>query len=135
MQLQSSRSAEQNKIKVPRVIVGFLKKEIQYQPDNKRLLLAMFEPMEINDWCQFWIPLIHPDIAAPSPSDTRRPRGYLTACKTTIAALTQSSESSIEDWIYGYRECPHVVKMYLRAIHLLWLMRRRFRFPINFPEY
>jgi hypothetical protein len=94
----------------------------------------MFEPMEIEEWCQFWIPIIHPDIPAPSPEDTRRPRGYMAACKTTISALTQSSESSVENWIYGDRECPHVVKMYLRAIHLLWLMRRQFRFPINFPD-
>ncbi|AFZ11512.1 hypothetical protein Cri9333_0562 [Crinalium epipsammum PCC 9333] len=133
MQLQT-RSTNQNKIRIPRVMLGFLQREIQFQPDNKKLSLVMFEPMELEDWCQFWIPIIHPDIPAPTQSDTRRPRGYMAACKTTIAALTQSSESSVENWIYGDRECPHVVKMYLRAIHLLWLMRRQFRFPINFPD-
>ena len=133
MQLQT-RSATQNKIRIPKVMVGFLEGEIQRQPDNRKLSLMMFEPMELEDWCQFWIPIIHPDVQAPLPEDKRRPKGYLTACKTTIAALTQSSESSVENWLYGYYECPYVVKMYLRCLHLLWLMRRQFRFPINFPN-
>jgi hypothetical protein len=135
VQLQTNRNSLSTKIRIPKVLMNFLDREIKQMPDNRRLSLVMFEPMELDDWCQFWVPLIYPDIPAPLPEDTRRPHGYLAACKNTISALTQSSESTVEKWIYGYQECPHVVKMYLRAVHLLWLIRRQFRFPINFPEY
>ena len=122
------------KIKLPKAIAFFIQNLISSKPSNRKLCLMVFEPMEIEDWCQIWVPVIYPDISAPLPEDTRRPRGYLMACKNVIVAITQYSESTVENWIYEYRQPPHVLKLYLRSIHILWTMQQCFNFPVDFPK-
>lgn len=131
--VHTTQSTE-GQVKIPRLLSSFLKSVISKRPSNKRLVLSVFEPMEINEWCAVWIPVIYPDISAPTEDDVRRPRGYLAASKKTITALTQASDTTVENWIYGYRECPHTIKTYLRCIHIIWMMQGCFNFPVDFPK-
>lgn len=126
--------SSEGKVKIPRLLSSFLKSAIANRPSNRKLVISVFEPMEIEDWCSVWIPVIYPDISAPMPEDVRRPRGYLAASKKVVVALTQSSDSTVENWIYGYRETPHTIKVYLRCIHIIWLMQGCFNFPVEFPK-
>lgn len=128
--LQSS----EGKVRIPRLLSGFIKNAIAQKPSNRKLAIAIFDPMEIEEFCIIWVPVICPDVLPPSPEDTRRPYGYLAASKKIIVALTQSSDSTVENWIYGYRPAPHTLKMYLRTIHIIWQMQGFFNFPIDFPK-
>lgn len=93
----------------------------------------MFQPMELDEWCRIWIPEIDPEISVPAPGDTKHPHGYLATVKITLSALTGYSERTVERWMYYPETCPHVVKMYLRCLHILYLARKMFRFPVDFP--
>jgi len=93
----------------------------------------MFQPMELDEWCRIWIPEIDPEVSIPAPGDTKHPYGYLSTAKITLAALTGYSERTVQNWMYNPETCPHIVKRYLRCLHILYLARKLFKFPVDFP--
>jgi len=122
------------KIAIPRVLAGLFNREMEREPANKRMSLMMFQPMEITDWCRIWIPEIDPELTAPDTGDSKHPYGYLSAAKITLSALTGYSERTIEKWMYCPNTCPCIVKKYLRCLHILYLARKLFKFPVDFPS-
>jgi len=137
MQLLSNQTKNSNvnpsKIVIPKICTGLFNREMEREPANKRMSLMMFQPMEITDWCRIWIPEIDPEVTAPAPGDTKHPYGYLSAAKITLAALTGYSEKAVESWMYYPEKCPCIVKKYLRCLHILYLARKIFKFPVDFP--
>jgi len=122
------------KIAIPRALAGLFNREVEREPANKRMSLMMFQPMEITDWCRIWIPEIDPEITTPAPGETKNPYGYLSTVKITLSALTGYSERTVEKWVYYPETCPYLVKRYLRCLHILYLARKLFKFPVDFPS-
>ena len=72
---------------MPRWLAKFILQRTQNNPLKQQILLGILEPMTPQEWCYFWIPIMHPGVELPSNGE-RNPHGYMKACTITLSTLT-----------------------------------------------
>ncbi|GJD19120.1 hypothetical protein RIVM261_040760 [Rivularia sp. IAM M-261] len=122
MQCEEKQS---HRAKVPRWLMKFILSQVQGQPNNQRIFLALLEPMAPSEWCLIWIPIIHPGVELPHQGG-RSPHGYMKACTTTLSTLTGYNERTIEGWFYG-KPYHYSVGILLRCFHLIFQLQQKLK--------
>lgn len=119
--MQLFKQPQTNTKKIPRWLAKFVLLQTKNRPDNQQILLGILEPMTPQEWCYFWIPIIHPGVELPN-NGTRNPHGYMKACTLTLSTLTGYNERTIEGWFYG-KSYHYSVGILLRCFHLILKMQ------------
>ena len=107
-----------NTKRIPRWLAKFILLKTQNKPDNQQIFFALIEPMTPQEWCYFWIPIIHPEVEIPYNGE-RNPHGYMKACTATLSELTGYNQKTIEGWFYG-KSYHYSVGILLRCFHLIF---------------
>ncbi|MEA5596841.1 hypothetical protein [Rivularia sp. UHCC 0363] len=74
--MQCRQEPQTNTKKIPRWFAKFILLRTQNKPDSQQTLFALIEPMTPQEWCLFWIPIIHPGVEIPYNGE-RNPHGYI----------------------------------------------------------
>jgi hypothetical protein len=119
--MQTTEKQIEITIKVPRWFAKFLMLPTKNYPHNQRVFFELLKPMTPEEWCFFWIPIIHPGVEIPT-SGTRNPHGYMKACTSTLSFLTGYNEKTIEGWFYG-KPYHYSVGVLLRCFHLIFKLQ------------
>lgn len=115
--MQSTDKQKEQMIKIPRWLARFILSERQ-KYHNQRVYLELLAPMSPEEWCEFWIPILHPGVEVPT-NGKRSPSGYIKACTMTLTLLTGYNERTIEGWFYG-KPYHYSVGILLRCFHIIF---------------
>lgn len=115
--MQSPDKTRKETVQISRWLGRFVLCERQ-RYHHQRVFFELLIPMAPEEWCLFWIPIIHPDVELPSPGE-RNPHGYMKACTVTLSFLTGYNERTIEGWFYG-KPYHYSVGILLRCFHLIF---------------
>ncbi|MEA5595912.1 hypothetical protein [Rivularia sp. UHCC 0363] len=74
--MQCRQEPQTNTKKIPRWFAKFILLRTQNKPDSQEILFGILEPMTPQEWCLFWIPIIHPGVEIPYNGE-RNPHGYM----------------------------------------------------------
>ncbi len=116
--MQCRQQLQTNTNKIPRWFAFFVLLRTQNKPDFQQILFTLLEPMTPQEWCLFWIPIIHPGVEIPYNGE-RNPHGYIKACTATLSALTGYNPKTVEGWFYG-KSYHYSVGILLRCFHLMF---------------
>ncbi len=119
--MQSPDKTREETVQIPRWLARFILWKTQTKPNNQRVFFELLKPMTPEEWCMFWIPIIHPDVELPIPGK-RNHSGYMKACTITLSFLTGYNERTIEGWFYG-KPYHYSVGILLRCFHLVFKLQ------------
>lgn len=116
--MQITEKRTETTIKIPRWLAKFILLSTQTKPNHQQIFFEILKPMTPEEWCIYWIPIIHPGVELPTPGE-RNPHGYIKACTATLSFLTGYNERTIEGWFYG-KPYHYSVGILLQCFHLIF---------------